>query len=104
MFQTEMNLIMLSNYPQNAKGQVEVAIVVALNDFHVSNVNIDLALGEEMDVKASQTVNSSSLRVEQVLAIHDLGYVSTKQHGDYVLKMNMGIKQDCMPLMPLEPH
>jgi hypothetical protein len=36
--------------------------------------------------------------------IHDLGYVSTKQHGNYVSKMNMGIKQDCTPLVPSEPY
>jgi len=36
--------------------------------------------------------------------IHDLNYVLTKQHGDYVLEMNMGIKQDPTPSVPLKPH
>jgi hypothetical protein len=36
--------------------------------------------------------------------IHELGYVSVKQHGDYVSKMNMGIKQDCAPSLPSQPH
>jgi hypothetical protein len=67
----------LKNYPQVAKGRVEVAIANASNDFHVLNVNIDFALGQEMDVKASQTINSSYLPIEQVSTIHDLGYVST---------------------------
>jgi len=36
--------------------------------------------------------------------IHDIGYVLAKQHGDYVSKMNMGIKQYYTPLMPSEPY
>jgi len=39
-----------------------------------------------------------------VSAVHDFNYVLAKQHGDYVSKMNMGIKQNPMPLMPSEPH
>ncbi len=64
------------------------------------DVNIDFALIQEVDVKANQAVNSSSPPVKQVLVIHELGYVSVEQHGDYVLKMNMGIKQDCTPSVP----
>jgi hypothetical protein len=33
----------LKNYSQDAKGWVEVTTTNALNDFHVSNVNIDFA-------------------------------------------------------------
>jgi hypothetical protein len=36
--------------------------------------------------------------------IHDLGYVLAKHHSDYVLEINMGIKQDHTPLVPLEPN
>jgi hypothetical protein len=34
----------LKNYPPNAEGWVEVATIDALNDFHVSNVNINFSL------------------------------------------------------------
>jgi len=36
---------------------------------------IDFALIQEVDVKTSQIVNSSSLPLKQVSMIHDLGYV-----------------------------
>jgi hypothetical protein len=65
---------------------------------------IDFALIQEVDVKANQIVNSSSSPLEQVSMIHDLGYVSANEHGDYVSKMNMGIKQDYMPSMPSKPR
>ncbi len=68
------------------------------------NVNIDFAIAQEVDVKAGQTISSFSPPIQQVSTIHDLGYVLTKQHGDYVLEMNMGIKQDHMPLVPSKPH
>lgn len=57
-----------------------------------------------MDVKIGQIVSSSSPPIKQVLMIHDLGYVSIEHHGDYVLKMNMGIKKNCMPSMPSKSH
>jgi hypothetical protein len=57
-----------------------------------------------MDVKVGQIVSSSSLPIKQVLTIHDLSYVSIEHHGDYISKMNMGIKQDYVPLVPSEPH
>ncbi len=57
-----------------------------------------------MDVNASETISSSFSLVEQVLMIHDLGYVSKKQHGGHVSKMNMGIKQNYTPSMSSEPH
>jgi hypothetical protein len=33
---------------------------------------------------------------------HCLGYVSRENHGDYVSKINMRIKQDCTPSKPSE--
>lgn len=74
------------------------------NDFHSLDVNIYSALIQEVDVKAGQTISSFSPPVEQVLVIHELGYVSVEQHGDYVSKMNMGIKQSCTPSVPSQPH
>jgi hypothetical protein len=71
-----------------------------LDDFHISDANIYFALVQEVDVKASQTISASFLLVQQVSMIQDLGYVSAKHHGDYVLKINMGIKQDHMPSVP----
>jgi hypothetical protein len=41
-----------NNYPQDVEGQVGVATARASNDFHVSNVNIDFGLVQEVDVKA----------------------------------------------------
>jgi hypothetical protein len=55
-----------------------------------------------MDVKANQIVSASFLPIQQVLVIHDLGYVSTKHYSDYVSKINMGNKQDRTPSVPLE--
>jgi len=40
----------LKNFIQDAKLGVEVAITHALDDFHISNVNIDF--GQKVDVKA----------------------------------------------------
>jgi hypothetical protein len=34
--------------------------------------------------------------------IHDIAYVSGENHGDYVSKVKMGIKQDHTPLEPLK--
>jgi hypothetical protein len=66
------------------------------------DVNINFVLIQEMDVKANQIVSASSPLVQQVLVIHDLGYVLAKHYSDYVLEINMGIKQDRTPLVPLE--
>ncbi len=85
------------NFTQNAKVGFEITIVHALDDSHVSYANVDF--GQKVDVKVGQTVSSSS---QQVSMIHDLGYVLVK-HGDYVSKMNMGIKQDPTPSMPSKP-
>jgi len=60
------------NYPQDVEGQVEVAIVHASNDFHVSDVNIDFGLVQKVDVKACQTISSSSSLIS---TIHDFNYV-----------------------------
>lgn len=92
------------NYLQDVKGWVEVATIDASNDFHVLDVNIDFAIVQEVDVKASQIISSFSPLVQQVSTIHDLRYVLTKQHGNYVSEMNKGIKQDHMPLVPSKPH
>jgi hypothetical protein len=94
----------LKNYLQDAESSIEVATIRASDDFHVSNVNIDFALIHEVGVKASQTVNSSFAPIQQVSIIHYLSYVSVEQDGDYVSKMNMGIKQDRTPSVPSEPH
>jgi hypothetical protein len=53
-----------------------------------------------VDVKTNQTINAFYPPIQQVLVIHDLGYVSREHHGDYVSKINMGIKQDHMPSKP----
>lgn len=50
-----------------------------------------------MDVKANQIINASYPPIQQVLAIHDLGYVLGEHHRDYVSKINIGIKQYHMP-------
>jgi hypothetical protein len=94
----------LKNYFQDGEGWVEVATTNASNDFHVWDVNINFALVYEVDFNVGETISSSFSLVEQVLTIHDLGYISIKQHGDHVSKMNMRIKQDHMPLMLSEPH
>jgi hypothetical protein len=46
-------------------------------------------------------VNSSSSLVS---VIHGLGYVLAKQQSNYVFKMNMGIKQNPTPSVPLKPN
>jgi hypothetical protein len=46
------------NYPQDAKGWVEVSTINAPNDFHVWDVNIDFSLVYEVDVNASETITS----------------------------------------------
>ncbi len=56
------------------------------------DVNIDFALVQEVDVKTNQVVNASSPPIQQVLVIHDLGYVLAEHYSDYVLEINMGIK------------
>jgi hypothetical protein len=60
------------NYPQDVEGQVEVTIAHASNDFHVLDVNINFGLVQKMDVKAGQTISSSSSLVS---TIRDLNYV-----------------------------
>jgi hypothetical protein len=40
-------------YPHDAKGWVEGATTCASNDFHVSDININFALFQEVDVKAN---------------------------------------------------
>jgi hypothetical protein len=92
------------NYPWDSEGQIEVVIAHALDDFHISYANIDFALIQEVDVKASQIINVFFSLVQQVSAIQDLGYVSANHHGDYVLKINMGIKQNYMPSVPSKPN
>jgi hypothetical protein len=42
-------------------------------------------------------MSASNLLVQQVLAIHDLTYVSEEHHGDYVSEVKMGIKQNHTP-------
>jgi hypothetical protein len=39
------------NYLQDVEGQIDIVIAYALNDFHVSDVNINFALNQEVDVK-----------------------------------------------------
>ncbi len=93
----------LKKYPLDAEHWVEGAIIRAFDDFHVSNKNINFALVEEVDVKANQTLSASYSFVQQISAIHGLSYVSRKHHGDYVLEIKMGIKQDRTPSKPLKP-
>jgi hypothetical protein len=40
-------------YRHDAEGWVEGAITCASNDFHVLDINIDFALVQEVDIKAS---------------------------------------------------
>lgn len=74
-----------------------------MDDFHVLDVNVNFALVKEVNVEASQLIGVFSPPVQQVMVIHDLGYVSTKYHSDYVLEINIRIKQDHTPSMPLGP-
>jgi hypothetical protein len=74
-------------YPHDAKGWVEGVATCASNDSHVSDININFALVQEVDVKASYIVNAFDLPVQQVSAIHDLAYVVGEHHGAYVSKV-----------------
>lgn len=51
-------------YPHGVKDQVEGTIVRALNDLHVSNININFALVQEVDVKTNQTFSAFYLPVQ----------------------------------------
>ncbi len=99
-----MNLIMFRRTIEDAEGWVEVATVNASNDFHVLDVNINFSRSPRSGCQSRSNNQFLSPRIHQVSMIHDLGHVLTKQHGDYVSKMNMGIKQDHMPLVPPKPH
>jgi len=91
-----------NKYLQDAEDWVEGAIAHALDDFHVSDININFVLVQEVDVKVGQTFNVFYLPVQQVSTIHEFEYVLGEHHGDYVSDNNMGIKQNCMPSKPLE--
>jgi hypothetical protein len=94
----------LKNYPQDVEGWVEVATINASNDFHVLDVNIKFSRSPRSGCQSRSNNQFLSPRVHQVSMIHDLNHVLTKQHGNYVLEMNMGIKQDHMPLVPSKPR
>jgi hypothetical protein len=47
-----------NKYPQDAKDWVGGTTIRALDDFHVSYINIDFALVQKVNVKAGQTFNA----------------------------------------------
>ncbi len=89
-----------NKYLHDVEDWVEDAIACALDDFHVSHININFALIQEVDAKVGQTFSASYLPIQQVSTIHDFSYVLGKHHGDYVLNSSMGIKQNHTPSKP----